>query len=428
MAITPDKDGQDPQSVEHRKSNSSSKPVASGDRGATGKARLQFRKGFYDNEAKDSRRSSSKTERSRHVGEENLQNSTSTEKKTVSTPSESRTVNEVESNSPLPVPRNLGTEFLSVERTAETRHTTSKELSRYKFSAIMFLIVSIFVAFIYYSPPTPLPYCDTNTAKGMEDCRPCPDHGTCSNGELFCDQGYVEFSGKCVKDKKLSLLTRDIRNKLEKILRERAGSCICGSTPNVQREMDRTQLYKETLSLFGDKLPLDESRFHLAFTEAFDSIVNDSSYEFECRQVDNNLWCRSLRPSLSLSCRLRLFALEEWWKMLIALFIVFGTIRLYFWFRSKRWIDRQAKIITEEVYRQLTESAQLTSPLSEKKKFVVTRLRDDLLHDQSLLKWKDKIWEKVVERVNSDSRVLKSRQTVNNLPQLVWEWHDKVVS
>jgi hypothetical protein len=88
----------------------------------------------------------------------------------------------------------------------------------------------------------------------MEDCRPCPDHGTCSNGELFCDQGYVEFSGKCVKDKKLSLLTRDIRNKLEKILRERAGSCICGSTPNVQREMDRTQLYKETLSLFGDKV------------------------------------------------------------------------------------------------------------------------------------------------------------------------------
>ncbi|GJD09379.1 hypothetical protein Gasu2_36360 [Galdieria sulphuraria] len=397
MASTPDKEAQGSTSVEKRKSTSASKVVASGDRGATGKARLEFRKGFYNKDTKDSLDRSSKSTGSRARGKENIHSAHK----------------EDEQVSPFPVSRNLGTEFLSVEGTPQPKSKAPEH-----FSGIKLLSITILA----------LPFCDSNNSKVLEDCRPCPSHGTCSAGELTCDHGFIESAGKCVEDKTFSVVTKDTKNRIEAILRKRAGMSLCG-TGEVQKEMDSAQLRKAVLLSFGTKLPLEEIRFNRAFTEAFYTIVNDSvsSDEFECREEGERIWCQALHPSLSLSCRLRFFVLQEWWKLLITMSILIGISRLYFWFRLRRWIDKQVKTVTEEVYRQLTASSQLTSPLSERKKVVVTRLRDDLLHDQSLLKWKDVIWRKVVERVDSDSRVQKRREIVNDLPQLVWEWHDKIV-
>ncbi|GJQ09573.1 hypothetical protein GpartN1_g1364.t1 [Galdieria partita] len=421
METTPDKKTRGSRSGERK--SSSTKPVASGDRGATGKARPEFRKGFYNRNTKDSLDNSTSNTGNRVKERKNVEEEQKEEEKVSSTPRTSSTVDEVHSQSPLPVPRNLGAEFLSMERTPEPKS------SRFKLLSITILAVGIFFAFTYYSPNSQLPFCDSNDLKVADDCRPCPTHGTCSAGELICDQGFIEFGGKCVEDKKFSVVAKDIKNRLEHILRKRAGMVLCG-TATVQKEMDNAQLYKEILLSFGNKLPLDETRFVRAFTEAFYSIVNDSGSldKFECRQEGEILWCQALQPILPLSCRLKFFVLQEWWKILLTASLIIGVSRLYFWFRWRRWIEKQSKTITEEVYRQLTESSQLTSPVREKKKVVVTRLRDDLLHDQSLLKWKDVIWRKVVERINNDSRVLKRREIVNDLPQLVWEWHDKLVS
>ncbi|EME27139.1 uncharacterized protein Gasu_52420 [Galdieria sulphuraria] len=428
MASTPDKEAQGSTSVEKRKSTSASKVVASGDRGATGKARLEFRKGFYNKDTKDSLDRSSKSTGSRARGKENIHSAHKEDEQVVSPPIISPKLDEVESKSPFPVSRNLGTEFLSVEGTPQPKSKAPEHFSGIKLLSITILAVSIFFAFTYYSPPIQLPFCDSNNSKVLEDCRPCPSHGTCSAGELTCDHGFIESAGKCVEDKTFSVVTKDTKNRIEAILRKRAGMSLCG-TGEVQKEMDSAQLRKAVLLSFGTKLPLEEIRFNRAFTEAFYTIVNDSvsSDEFECREEGERIWCQALHPSLSLSCRLRFFVLQEWWKLLITMSILIGISRLYFWFRLRRWIDKQVKTVTEEVYRQLTASSQLTSPLSERKKVVVTRLRDDLLHDQSLLKWKDVIWRKVVERVDSDSRVQKRREIVNDLPQLVWEWHDKIV-
>eukprot|EP00871_Galdieria_phlegrea_P005019 jgi/Galph1/5518/GphlegSOOS_G4142.1 len=386
-----------PQNTNTQDKGSASKFVASGDRGATGKARPQFRKG----------------EKQKGDDGESL------------SPSEAPSSIKQQEQS---VVRNLGSEFRVVNqvRLAEVQ----KPSSRWHSFVFIILGIAILIAFIGYSPSNQLPYCDSNSETEYgSTCRPCPSHGFCSMGSLVCEEGFIELGGSCVEDKRINVVAKEIRRKIDKILATRAGNIMCFQT-NLSKEMDENNLLEEISASYGHKLPLDEIRFRRAFDIALNSVRIGPALQSStvCEKSNDKLYCYSTRPSLSIYCSTKLFILRKWYKLLFYLGIISILLYLYQSFRQRRWIRKQVKLIIGEVYRQLSQNSHVTSPSSERKKFVVTRLRDDLLHDETLFKWKDIIWEKVESHINNDTRVLKSKQIVDGLPQLVWEWQDKMVT
>lgn len=268
------------------------------------------------------------------------------------------------------------------------------------------------------------------------ECRPCPEHGICVDGDLQCETGFRRVNARCAEDHEVSLYAEHLAHLAGQILRTRAGKAECGMDVSVYMSSNELE---EALSptpkhgtvnvekgarrmrsnLRRDRY--DASKFGPAFWKAINLLQSEASFGV----LYDDLGYHAAEPQLPLSCILSRFALRHLRLVGGLMLVAFSWTYLYI--QHRRAVRHRARVkdtcikaleILQEHWLQYRNESV------EEPYIVDTQLRDELLGNspQDI-----KIWKEVESELRRETRVKKSGPLqVRGHPSYVWEWRGRL--
>lgn len=106
------------------------------------------------------------------------------------------------------------------------------DYSPLRFIVIVLLEVLVTIAVLHFTYTSlnallaPYNFCNTNEPP-TPGCIPCPSHGSCSNGQLVCDEGFVQQGVECVENEEYTKQAYRMGGVLRNHLQQLDGEAIC---------------------------------------------------------------------------------------------------------------------------------------------------------------------------------------------------------
>lgn len=189
------------------------------------------------------------------------------------------------------------------------------------------------------------------------ECTPCPEHGSCINGELTCQNGFLRQNDLCVENPWVINAANNHLRDLEKFLKLKRGAYECGNEENYKIEFG--QIQQELRTKYG--FDHEEVKQRFSFPELMAKIVdllNSESYPaIAWDPLEENLTPSSIQsvsvwspvPSFTLRCYLYLSIKEN-------LLLIIGSISVlsYLWYKIKSIFNsfRYGKI-SNQLYQEV---------------------------------------------------------------------------
>lgn len=279
-----------------------------------------------------------------------------------------------------------------------------------------------------------------DTLQDGRECQPCPPHGSCTDGELICDESYIRVDSRCIEDQEVSIYAEHLAGRAAVLLATLAGQAQCGEDvrpflyaneirqalapprPENNEDEGREKPSRRRRSR-GRRGKYDPAKYDLAIARALPLLCDGDLYNVSCSETGYFSANTALIP---FGCRLRRFVWNNL-QVFAGLFLIFS---LYSYIRRRR--NRHL------VYRERVESAYKLARQAlldqkhaydcgdEANAFVVdTQLRDEILGRAS--SETVRLWVDVEKELKRDTRVLRSGpRTVDGSPCYIWEWRGRM--
>lgn len=315
-----------------------------------------------------------------------------------------------------------------------------KLAARYFMLAVGVLIWLCLVRWLYegyqYSKR---PFCDAgrSAVAGGDggECRPCPDHGRCVEGELECASGFKRVDARCALDQEVSLYADELANQASKILKDRAGRAECGES--VERQLSAREIrsmLEPSEDVSSDSVGIGAKKSTRRRASKYDARKFDPAFALALGLLDKpepfGVGVEygkyvALVPGLPYSCILRRFLLRQW-RVFGTLFGLVG-IYVYLSLKWKQSARRKRAIMEardaaldalEEQHRQSVFN-DLATPVED---YVTdTHLRDEVLGSNDVAALN--LWKEVEKELKRDTRVsLSGREEHKGRPCYKWRW------
>lgn len=298
---------------------------------------------------------------------------------------------------------------------------------------LMIICVSI-VGLTHMARDWTKPFCDTNDIYGQykgKECRPCPAHGICKNGELECEKLYRREGRICVEDSAVSKYATYLEKSMLKVLVEKKGARDCNSKElfefdqNMLRDMflesNLTSCPKGRLEHLNRR-NLDVTKFSAAFEKAMSKLRDNR----EMVKIDKEGRFSAHEGRRTFSCSCKLFVWNNLWRCIGVALLLMLILR----WKVRRFLRQRELARIEDVYNQALEVLrELRINYSEDDKGDAfmrdTELRVELLGrstPESI-----QLWAKVEKLLQADTRVLRSGpRSINGHPCYVYEWRGNI--
>lgn len=115
----------------------------------------------------------------------------------------------------------------------------------------LFALITIAVSLVILRLNPSVRFCSESI---QDNCLPCPQHGSCDNNVLVCDQGFKPLNFTCVEDEEITNQARALLNKFTYILQDLKGQYICGNSEFDY--MTKTKLKQDIAEKYPDKASL----------------------------------------------------------------------------------------------------------------------------------------------------------------------------
>jgi hypothetical protein len=294
------------------------------------------------------------------------------------------------------------------------------------------------------APTLPLP-------AGQLICIPCPTNGHCTlEGRLECDEMHVREGDACVLNDEAHRRAFDLKGAMVDILEKRLGDYECGL---LEKGVEPSMTTSELL------LALPQAQPPIVHDLAIQLLSQDAAPE-EDRAITTAAVLRKAplgpfwahQPQRSLQCTLNKLFKDNLWHILGASFIlslisqcqshtamrdgtavtnvilthcllVFSAYcAAYVYFQLKLWLWRrkQTPLVTDAVHDRLRSAFDYvgaTKPLA------VAHLKEEYLSGQLTgVRGDVRVWDRVVKRVERDSRIERSKYTFGSTVREAWTW------
>jgi len=273
------------------------------------------------------------------------------------------------------------------------------------------LVLLLSMVSLYYNGHT-IQFCSPDSSSSST-CILCPEHGTCNQGVLQCDDGFVRYGVQCVEDPELNKMAESIAEAINVLLMDARGKYQCGETEHYSLTTFELQ---DALNKTG-RYPHD--KMGLAFNKALDIMIADPT-SFNLTIEDGGNRFSTNKMLLSLSCMAKL-ALYGYLPHLVAIVAGVGAVLVgRFWHRKKAHRTQEVQNLASMVLLELQAKRESARGGGDHG-IVVDHLRDKLLHGR---REKDKysLWRRVQALVQADSRVGEYASWKNGEQVTSWEW------
>eukprot|EP00737_Agarophyton_chilense_P002275 gb/GEZJ01002583.1/.p1 GENE.gb/GEZJ01002583.1/~~gb/GEZJ01002583.1/.p1 ORF type:complete len:822 (+),score=140.86 gb/GEZJ01002583.1/:196-2466(+) len=293
---------------------------------------------------------------------------------------------------------------------------------------VLLLLWALALQAIFMTPV--IPFCDTNSSsnytKNGDLCRRCPQFGTCSDGQVLCDSGFVKDGAKCIRDHIFDRVVEQLVSSAAEILATLAGRAECGEA--VPTTLTTEELREYLVAHFHEKRKNYPSFFRVDMDE--NAVLNSAVREalsvlsgelYDGVYVDSTGAFGSLDPTISFKCKLKRKAMEYLYEILSGLFVcallLFVRVKIYLIRRRQRQCEaahqRSLEVLRDQVigFRNNEEDVAFVSDVI---------LREEVLGRPS--KQVIKMWKDVEEVLKSDPRVLRKHQTIRGMPSYTYEY------
>mmetsp|Transcript_3512 Transcript_3512/g.13440 ORF Transcript_3512/g.13440 Transcript_3512/m.13440 type:complete len:654 (-) Transcript_3512:1235-3196(-) len=275
-------------------------------------------------------------------------------------------------------------------------------------------------------PGEGLLYC-TSEMDGFpqNECVPCPEHGYCASGDFIqCEPGYIWNNGLCVENEQITQEAVSIIEQLKPRLARHRGKFECGYEGLSNKGIPMKEIREEQQKEYVIHRQMPQEEFDAVFRK-FKDLLEDYQFELtkafisdEEKEVtgystdENNLMVYSEHISKPITCALREFY-EQHRIYFIGFFaVLLSAMTLRVWLAKKQ----TQRLFYEEIKKTVLQR------LRKEKQCVVVHLRDELKEHYKI---DDKVWAHVVDRVQSDSRILEDVDPYNTE---LWIWNSDLKS
>lgn len=290
---------------------------------------------------------------------------------------------------------------------------------------VLLLVMATFAmgfAWKYYQRP----FCDTNV---NESCWPCPEHGTCNNGVLKCNERYKIWGKICVEDTEVNDYAMVLEKEIRYSLAELKGQQICGLAKDaamtehelfVSFEPNASQT-RRRLSKYASSAKY-AAKYDSAFKKAMQLIRGNDAIEIIESEVLGAVAYESKVGNIRISCRIKRFVRRNLQYLIPICLLLLMLVKLYI----KRFFRKREEARVELVYQKALDvlrDVRVNFSDDDKGDAFMrdTELREELLGRKT--SESVKFWAKVEKLLRSDTRVLHSGpRTIKGMPCYVYEW------
>ncbi|EGC29553.1 hypothetical protein DICPUDRAFT_158846 [Dictyostelium purpureum] len=298
------------------------------------------------------------------------------------------------------------------------------------FATWFYLLFLLFSFFYHFNDPI---FCDTGVIpKKFGDklsCIPCPDKGICMNG-LFdsCIDGYVPRDNECILNpNKVESLVSTI-SQIDLILRDRRGLYECGSKDTFHMTADELMKEITKRNWFSKNKAIESFNTILDFVDnrrdseeiGLDSkLLSPISVTFEDEQFKYYTNNQGIRP---LWCQTMFFFKNLIKSNLHYIGIVIIGILTFkgYQYNNKK---KQEELLAIDFYTK-----KAIRVLQERKEFEESYVSELFLKDEVVGTTDDKklnrIWTKVLEKLESNVKILNTVRYIHGESRPTFEWAD----
>ncbi|XVE57501.1 hypothetical protein DITRI_Ditri04bG0095700 [Diplodiscus trichospermus] len=272
---------------------------------------------------------------------------------------------------------------------------------------------------------TSKPFCDSNlesTDSLSDSCEPCPSNGECYQGKLECIPGYRRHAKLCIEDLNINETAKKLSNWLEANVCEAYAQVLCYGTGTVW-----VQEHDIWNDLVGHELMQDVDPENTTYVHIKRRVMGTIVTLFETRT--NFLGIREFKCPDSLAeyykpftCHIRELISKHALIIVPVCAGLVGCAMLFWKVRQRRYISARVEELYHQVCDILEENALRSKSINGggESWVVASWLRDHLLLPRER---KDpRLWKKVEELVQDDSRVDRYPKLVKGESKVVWEW------
>ncbi|KAF2076974.1 hypothetical protein CYY_001750 [Polysphondylium violaceum] len=301
--------------------------------------------------------------------------------------------------------------------------------------SFIFWAIILFTLFGFYYHFNDVKYCDTDMIperiNGRYQCQVCPDKGICMKGSFVdCTQGYVKRNNQeCILDpSKVQNLVNAITN-IDNILRDRKGKYECGTQPSLylnfeelKKEFssrywignkDAMESFSTVMNLIDTQNDPEDIGIDKKLTNSIGFIFEDNEFKYYSDQDSiRPLWCQSL-----FFCKRLLMN----YLPLIGLLLMGVALFKYYQYSAKK--KQQDLLMIEKSTKKILDILQQRKAHFEEPWISEIILRDEVIGSEKN-KRLDKIWEKTLENLYQNRRVISTPKLVHGESQLTFEWID----
>ncbi|KAN0022074.1 hypothetical protein ACTFIU_004238 [Dictyostelium citrinum] len=293
------------------------------------------------------------------------------------------------------------------------------------------LLIILAQFFYHYND---IKYCDTGAVpKKINDttfsCVPCPDKGVCMNG-IFenCMDGYVIRNGECILNPSKVESLVQIINQISQILRDRKGLFECGSkdtflmtNDELKKEIAKRNWFSkdQAIESFDTIIQFIDNRKDPEEIGLDHKLLSSIGYTFEDNQFKYYSNESGIRP---LWCQTIFF-----FKNLIKNNLHFIGI-FVIGFLGFKLVQIRKKNKQEELLAIEHNCKKALKILQQRTQFEDPWISELILKDEVMGSNNDKksnlIWEKTLEKISSNVRVLCTVKLIHGESQKTLEWTD----
>eukprot|EP01132_Coremiostelium_polycephalum_P003695 gene3695-4604_t len=303
--------------------------------------------------------------------------------------------------------------------------------------SFIYWVAVLIVLFNFYYHFNDIRYCDSivnNNSRSNVDgtyiCAVCPDKGICSNEQFVgCIEGYVKRKDECILDPSKSESLVNAVTQIENILKDQKGRFECGISPLLS--MDEAQLEKEYNSRFWLKSK--------EITDSFDEVIHlvKSDEDPEAKGLDKKLiasikyeaidgishFSTTEDPNRPLWCQSYFFIKGFLMRNLLFIGVLALGYSIYKYMVHMNKKKQEELLLIEQFTKKIYKILQDRKMYYEEPWISEIILKDDVIgstKDKRL----NRIWEKSLEKVYENVRVLATPKLVHGESQQTLEWKD----
>eukprot|EP01137_Pigoraptor_chileana_P014019 Opistho-2@68173 len=267
----------------------------------------------------------------------------------------------------------------------------------------IFVVVALGIAASWIVRSVPTPFCDSGAPNAIAghsvvDCIPCPEHGTCKDGKLECDENYLAVGKTCQLKGDVTKLQKTMLEEAERLLAIRLGEKECqifNDAHDNEGGLNKTFIKSILTEKF---LKGHEKEFKSALAGLFaDNLASLAA--------NGDEYYLSRNPYKGSACVLR--EILERREVQVVLFVTTACIIAFLAVRQFLVEREEAQKVAEQVIEFLEKSNEAAIP----------HLRDRFVKKSHA---RHRIWKKAETIIESDSRVERLKNTSGEM----YRWHD----